>query len=288
MISSMTGFARQECDTTFGMIVIELRAINQRYLETYFRLPENFRAFEPNFREILNKKLSRGKIEIALRFSQNHAANQSVIFNTTLAKQLIDIHQEASLLLGTDRTLNASELMRFPNVLSAQETDQETLKPEVIKAFTQAVDQLIENRQAEGARIQLMITTRLETMQQLVKAAQLQRPDTTLKLRERLQSKLKELSLEFDAGRLEQEIVIQAQRMDIEEEIDRLNSHITEMHTVFTRNEPVGRRLDFLTQELNREANTLGSKSQDTILTNIAVELKVLIEQIREQIQNIE
>ncbi|GBU10256.1 hypothetical protein AwWohl_13940 [Gammaproteobacteria bacterium] len=288
MISSMTGYAREESLTSFGSITIELRSINQRYLETYFRLADDFRSFEPQFREILTKKLSRGKVEIQLRFARATETSSNISFNSTLAQQLIEIHAKASNLLGSDRSLSASELMRFPNVITSQELDQEALKADVLDAFTKVVDDLILNRQAEGSRIQTMILTRLDLMDKLVKQAKLQRPDTAQKLKDKLLNKINDLKLEFDNGRLEQEIVIHSQRVDIEEELDRLNSHITEMISVFKRKEPVGRRLDFLTQELNRETNTLGSKAQDAILTNIAVELKVLIEQIREQIQNIE
>lgn len=288
MISSMTGYAREESLTSFGSITIELRSINQRYLETYFRLADDFRSFEPQFREILTKKLSRGKVEIQLRFARATETSSNISFNSTLAQQLIEIHAKASNLLGSDRSLSASELMRFPNVITSQELDQEALKADVLDAFTKVVDDLILNRQAEGSRIQTMILTRLDLMDKLVKQAKLQRPDTAQKLKDKLLNKINDLKLEFDNGRLEQEIVIHSQRVDIQEELDRLNSHITEMISVFKRKEPVGRRLDFLTQELNRETNTLGSKAQDAILTNIAVELKVLIEQIREQIQNIE
>lgn len=288
MLLSMTGFARESQLTDLGMLSIEIRSVNHRYLDPSFRMPELLRNFEPVLREVLAEKVSRGKVDISIRLDMEQNPASTLIFNRDLATRIVEIHQETQGLLGDERVLTATELMRFPNVVTTAAPDPEAIKPVLMTLFNNALDALLENRKREGTRILEMLTERLNKMAELVIDAKAQRPIAIEKIKERLLSRLEEIDIEHDPNRFEQELVYVTQRLDVDEEIDRLNAHIEEMRNVFTRNEPVGRRLDFLSQELNREANTLGSKSQDVKLTQIGVDLKVLIEQIREQIQNIE
>ena len=288
MLLSMTGFARESQLTDLGMLSIEIRSVNHRYLDPSFRMPELLRNFEPVLREVLAEKVSRGKVDISIRLDMEQNPASTLIFNRDLATRIVEIHQETQGLLGDERVLTATELMRFPNVVTTAAPDPEAIKPVLMTLFNNALDALLENRKREGTRILEMLTERLNKMADLVIDAKAQRPIAIEKIKERLLSRLEEIDIEHDPNRFEQELVYVTQRRDVDEEIDRLNAHIAEMRNVFSRNEPVGRRLDFLSQELNREANTLGSKSQDVKLTQIGVDLKVLIEQIREQIQNIE
>ncbi len=288
MLQSMTGFAREIETTDLGLLTVEIRSVNHRYLDPNFRLPEVLRSFETDLREQLQQNLSRGRIEVTIRldFEQNPA--QTLIFNEALAKRIIEIHNETQALLNDDEELEATELLTFPNVITQAAPDPEQIKAPLLATFERALTSLNENRQREGARITTMLQERLQKMASLVERARTIRPLALERIKNRLLERLNELEVEHDPHRLEQELLYIAQRLDIDEEIDRLNAHIAEMAEVFKRKEPVGRRLDFLSQELNREANTLGSKSQDVELTQIGVDLKVLIEQIREQIQNIE
>lgn len=288
MLLSMTGFARESQLTDLGMLSIEIRSVNHRYLDPSFRMPELLRNFEPVLREVLAEKVSRGKVDISIRLDMEQNPASTLIFNRDLATRIVEIHQETQGLLGDERVLTATELMRFPNVVTTAAPDPEAIKPVLMTLFNNALDALLENRKREGTRILEMLTERLNKMADLVIDAKAQRPIAIEKIKERLLLRLEEIDIEHEPNRFEQELVYVTQRLDVDEEIDRLNAHIEEMRNVFTRNEPVGRRLDFLSQELNREANTLGSKSQDVKLTQIGVDLKVLIEQIREQIQNIE
>lgn len=288
MISSMTGFARETVATEYGLLSIELRSINHRYMETYFKLPEILRSFEANLRDQAQNQIKRGKIEIMIRLEASDTSNQELIFNDDLAKKFIALHRHANELLGSTHTLSPTELMRFPNMLITTAPDIDQLGEITKQTFDVAIKSLIQNRQAEGNRIYAVIEDRLVKIEALTKEAQILRPEAAQRLRDKLNQRLAEFQVEVDQQRLEQELVFAIQKLDIAEEIDRLASHVEAMREALNRNEAVGRRLDFLTQELNREANTLGSKSQDAQLTTIAVELKVSIEQIREQIQNIE
>ena len=288
MISSMTGFARETVATEFGALSIELRSINHRYLETYFKLPEILRPFEANLRDLAQNQIKRGKVEIMFRLESSGTESEELVFNDDLAKKVIKLYRHANELLGTSNALSPSELMRFPNMLIATTPDPEQLEAITLKTFNTALKSLIQNRQSEGSRINAVIEDRLTKIEALTKEAQTLRPEAIQRLRDKLNQRLEEFQIEVDNQRLEQELVFAIQKLDIDEEIDRLSSHVAAMREALQRNDAIGRRLDFLTQEFNREANTLGSKSQDAQLTAIAVELKVLIEQIREQIQNIE
>ncbi len=288
MIRSMTGFSRETTATAIGQLSLEVRSVNSRYLDPAFKMPDLLRSLEPELREKLQNSVSRGKVEVFIRIDFDEAETAHLIFNESAAKELIHIHGAANALLGTSSQLSALQLMQLPGVMKSTSLDADSIKAPLFTLFDAALKSFLANREREGARLKEMMLDRLAQMEVLVEKAREQRPIAVVKIEERLRARLENIDIEHDPQRFEQELIYVTQRLDIDEEIDRLTAHIAEMKHVFSRKEPVGRRLDFLTQELNREANTLGSKSQDVTLTQIGVDLKVLIEQIREQIQNIE
>lgn len=288
MIHSMTGFARREERGAWGRLVWELRSVNHRYLEVGLRLPEELRALEGGVRERIAASLSRGKVDAVLRWDRQDAADVLLAVNEPLIRQLRDVHGRIGRLLGVDRELSPLDLMRWPGVIREGEQDPGPLHAAALQLLDATLNDLRETRCAEGERIATLIAERAAAVGGLVLAVRERIPEVKARLRARLDARLAEITAQPDSDRLEQELVYQAQRMDVDEELGRLESHVTELGNVFRRAEPVGRRLDFLMQEFNREANTLGSKSQDTETTKASVELKVLIEQMREQIQNIE
>lgn len=288
MIQSMTGFARHEARGAWGRLAWELRSVNHRYLEIGMRLPEEFRALEGSIRERIAARLGRGKVDVALRYNPEDASEIRLAINEPLIRQLRDMHARVGRLIGNDRELAPLDLMRWPGVIREEEQDPGPLHAAAMELLDTALDDLVETRKAEGARIAAVIAERATAVADIVQAVRKRVPEVKARLREKLNARLAEITAQVDTDRLEQELVYQAQRMDVDEELDRLESHVTELQDVLKRNEPIGRRLDFLMQEFNRESNTLGSKSQDTETTKASVELKVLIEQMREQIQNIE
>ncbi len=288
MIRSMTAFGRAEAKGDWGSLVWEVRSVNHRYLEIFPRLPDEFRALEAKVREHVRSVLNRGKVEVGLRFSPRAGGSGERVLNDEFARHLIASCQKLERMMSEPARFNALDLMRWPGVLSEASSDFEALQAEALVALDAALDQLKANRESEGARLKEMIVIRLDAMAPLVEQARTRMPAVVTANRSRLREKLAELLDKIGEDRVEQEMVLQAQRMDVDEEMDRLNSHIAELRDVLSRDEPVGRRMDFLMQEFNREANTLGSKSVDKEITGLAVELKVLIEQMREQIQNIE
>ncbi len=288
MLRSMTGFSRETTSTEIGQLSLEVRSVNHRYLDPTFKMPELLRALEPELREKLQNSVSRGKVEVSIRIDFDDAETAHLSFNESAAKELLALHAKANHMLGTSTQLTALQLMQLPGVMKASTLDADSIKAPLFALFNDALKSFLANREREGERLKEMMIDRLSQMAVLVEKAREQRPLAVGKIEERLRLRLENLDIEHDPQRFEQELVYVTQRLDIDEEIDRLTAHIAEMNHVFNRKEPVGRRLDFLTQELNREANTLGSKSQDVVLTQIGVDLKVLIEQIREQIQNIE
>lgn len=288
MLRSMTGFSRETTSTEIGQLSLEVRSVNHRYLDPTFKMPELLRALEPELREKLQNSVSRGKVEVSIRIDFDDAETAHLSFNESAAKELLALHAKANHTLGTSTQLTALQLMQLPGVMKASTLDADSIKAPLFALFNDALKSFLANREREGERLKEMMIDRLSQMAVLVEKAREQRPLAVGKIEERLRLRLENLDIEHDPQRFEQELVYVTQRLDIDEEIDRLTAHIAEMNHVFNRKEPVGRRLDFLTQELNREANTLGSKSQDVVLTQIGVDLKVLIEQIREQIQNIE
>ncbi|MDX1654621.1 MAG: YicC/YloC family endoribonuclease [Candidatus Competibacteraceae bacterium] len=284
----MTAFARVERQSSWGAITWELKSVNHRYLEVLPRLPDTLRALETQVRERVAGLLSRGKVDCTLKFHPTGDSPVQLTLNRPLAKRLLEVAGELEQLIGPGSGLAVGEVLRWPGVVSEPEPDQEVVKVEVLEALDDALGELVATRKREGERTAAMIRTRLEAMAEQVALVRQRRPEVVERLRERLWARLAELPAEPDSQRLEQEMVYVAQRMDVEEELDRLEAHLAEVRSVLKRREPVGRRLDFLMQEFNREANTLSSKSNDGETTRAAVELKVLIEQLREQVQNIE
>lgn len=287
MICSMTAFARFERAIFNNTFVWEIRSVNQRYLEPVFRLPENYRELELPLRDVLRKHLQRGKVECSLRVQYDKGV-QSLAINTDTLALLKKAADQISAQLGSVSPFSVADILKYPGVIVEEETDKQSLHTQIINAFEAAVKQLIQNREREGQAIKAFINARLDEL-----STQATRVKSELPLLQELQRKkiidrLSELNAEYDATRLEQELVYLAQRADVAEELNRLETHVTEVRRNLDKGDAVGRRLDFLMQELNREANTLSSKSLSTTTTQCAVEMKVLIEQMREQVQNIE
>ncbi|NQY50979.1 MAG: YicC family protein, partial [Colwellia sp.] len=281
MIYSMTAFSRIEIKGDWGNAVWEIRSVNQRFLETYFRLPEQFRGIEPVLRERFRKQLNRGKVECNLRFNANPANKSELALNEKLALQLIE---HANWINGhtLNSQVNPIEVMRWPGVMEAPESDMSAIQAELLAAFDQALKDFIEARASEGANLKVMIEQRLDAISAEADKVQTYMPEVIAWQRNRIIEKFTDAKIDLDSGRVEQELVLLAQKMDVAEELDRLNSHVSETKKILKKGGAQGRRLDFMMQEFNREANTLGSKSINTDVTASAVELKVLIEQMRE------
>ena len=283
----MTAFSRFEVKGDWGNAVWEIRSVNQRFLETYFRLPEQFRSIEPVLRERFRKQLNRGKVECSLRFNANAAEKSNLSLNKGLAEQLL---QHANWI--NEQTLNSQvnplEIMRWPGVMEAEEADMTTIQKEILVGFEQALEDFIEARASEGDNLKVLIEQRLEGIIEQSEKVKVLMPEVIAWQRKRITDKFTDAKIELDSSRVEQELVLLAQKMDVDEEIDRLFSHVKETKSILKKGGAQGRRLDFMMQEFNREANTLGSKSINADITKAAVELKVLIEQMREQIANIE
>ncbi len=287
MTRSMTAFARQEEQHPWGSLIWEVRSVNHRYLEPHLRLPESLRDLEAPLREALRKSLSRGKLECTLRFVAE-AQSQTLTVNQDLAAGLIAAAQQVAGMLPESQPLNSLDILRWPGVLQDTSLDMDVVKQAALVLFQRALDELIESRGREGVELASLINLRLDTIGDIVQDVRAKLPGVLQAQRDTLTARLEEFKADLDASRLEQEMVILAQKADVDEEMDRLNTHVQEVRRVLKQKGPVGRRLDFLMQELNREANTLSSKSIVSDTTQSAVELKVLIEQMREQIQNIE
>jgi uncharacterized protein (TIGR00255 family) len=287
MIRSMTAYARREIKGEWGSAAWELRSVNQRYLETYIRLPEQFRSLEPVIRERIRGRLTRGKVECNLRFELDPSAQSSLILNEKLAKQLVEAANWVKM-QSDEGEINPIDVLRWPGVMSAQEQDLDTISAQLMQALEGALDDFVTARESEGTALKAMIEQRLDGVSAEVLKVRAQMPNVLQWQRERLVSKLEEAQVQLENTRLEQELVLMAQRIDVAEELDRLEAHVKETHNILKKKEAVGRRLDFMMQEFNRESNTLASKSINADVTTSAIELKVLIEQMREQIQNIE
>ncbi len=282
----MTAYARLEIKGDWGTGTWEIRSVNQRYLETFIRAPEQFRGMEPVIRERLRKNLQRGKVEVFLKFVANPAHVGELSINESLAEQLINsakwVQQQSS------GDINPVDILRWPGVMEAQELDLDTVNKALIAGFDQVVEDFKSARGDEGANLEEMIATRLDAILEQVTVVESHLPEIAKWQREKLNQKLEDLKTDIDESRLEQELIYLAQKQDVAEELDRLKSHVKETKKILNKGGACGRRLDFMMQEFNREANTLASKSINSDITNAAVELKVLIEQMREQIQNIE
>ena len=287
MPRSMTAFARNTTDFPWGSVTCELRSVNHRFLETGFRLPETLRQVEMSLREIARKKLSRGKVDCSIQLAFN-STDATVSADLTLAKQYIELAQQLAVQIDNPAAISPLDIMRWPGVLKEQDIESEYLQTAAIETFKLTVSQLLEGRQREGDKLADMIEQRLVGIQEQTTIVRENLPDILAHQRTRLEEKMADMKSQLDENRLEQEMVIIANRTDVDEELDRLDVHIAEIRHVLQSSHSIGRRLDFLMQELNREANTLGSKSIAGVTTQASVELKVLIEQMREQIQNLE
>jgi len=288
MLKSMTAFARQEVSIDDGTVTWEIRSVNHRYLEPNFRIPEQFREAEGQFRELIRKKLARGKVDCSLKFQASEHAGEAINLNKETLTQLNAALTQISTSIMGCTSPSTLDILQWPGVMDHKESDKAELIKSSVNAFSQALDTLIENRQREGSQLEPLFEDRLTKVDTIVAEVREQLPLILEKQRFTLLKRFEELAVDADPQRLEQEMVLLAQKTDVDEELDRLTAHVREVRKVLKRKEPVGRRLDFLMQELNREANTLSSKSIVTDTTKAAVELKVLIEQMREQVQNVE
>jgi uncharacterized protein (TIGR00255 family) len=287
MIASMTGFARRELTGTYGTLTCELRSVNHRYLEPGFRLPEELRPLESELRQQLSKHLKRGKVDCTLHLRSAQAAERELqVDATALARVAAAIGEVSRAVPGS--TVDAVEILRWPGVIEAAAQDSEVLLGAGRSVFQQTLDDLGAMRQREGKRLLELLEQRCAGLATLVTQVRGRLPEIQARVRTRLHERVAELLSTVDRDRVEQEIVLQLQRLDVAEELDRLTGHIEETRRVMGSGEAAGRRLDFLMQELNREATTLASKSQDLDTTRLTVDMKVLIEQMREQVQNIE
>jgi len=284
----MTAFARYQQNLNEGDLIWEVRSVNHRYLELHMKIPEAFRANEGRFREILQAKLKRGKVECCLRFNTNSQQTGAVSINQEHAKSLVKACHDINDLLHQPSEVDPLGILQWPGIVQEEKLDMKAMTSTCEAGLASAIDDLVLNREREGGRMSDVIKQRCDAIQQIVDQTREKIPEIHQRYQQKIRERLDVLNIDVNADRLEQELVHLAQKMDVEEELDRLDSHLKEMNDVLNRDEAVGRRLDFLMQELNREANTLGSKSADISSTNASVELKVLIEQMREQIQNIE
>jgi uncharacterized protein (TIGR00255 family) len=288
MIRSMTGFARREHAADFGSLAWELRAVNHRYLEVSLRLPEDFRAAEGAFRQAIAAALRRGKVEASLYFRPTVAASAGLELNETLLEQLVERAVDVRTRLAGAADINVVDLLRWPGVVREAERDSAAAVEVAHGLLEQALAAVDASRASEGERITELLLGRCATIESLTGSVSARLPEVRERIRARLNERLGQVAVEPNRERLEQELVIALQKMDVDEELDRLRSHVAEVRKVIASGEPAGRRLDFLMQEFNREANTLSSKSQDVETTRAAVEIKVLVEQMREQVQNVE
>ncbi|MFK8067693.1 MAG: YicC/YloC family endoribonuclease [Gammaproteobacteria bacterium] len=287
MAHSMTAFARHSSSGEWGNAVWEIRSVNNRYLDINLRLPEELRGLEHQLREKISNKLKRGKVDCTLRY-KTESKQTSLKVNLPLVKELADATKEIKNIVYESTALNPIDVLNWPGVLNSPELDLESMGKAITSLIDQTLEILIETRQREGKALIDLIETRCNSAQAQVTNIRQQMPAIVQSLNKKLIERVEEIVERMDETRLEQEVALLAQKLDVDEELDRLDAHISEVLRVISQKGPIGRRLDFLMQEMNREANTLGSKSAHMQSTEASIELKVLIEQMREQIQNIE
>ena len=288
MLRSMTAFARIESQHEQGGIQWEIRSVNHRYLDVNLRLPEDLRRLDPRVRERIGARLGRGKVDCTLRVLPNPAATGGLAVDGGLAERVAQAARAVAELLPEAAPVNPVDVLRWPGVVQAPAPDPELIERLVLGELDRALADLVGMREREGARIEAVIRDRLDELEAEVSQVREVLPAIVQGFGERIRTRLAEVDATLDDGRVEQELALIAQRMDVAEELDRLEAHVHETRAALERSEPAGRRLDFLMQELNREANTLGSKSAAVTTSRASVDLKVLIEQMREQIQNVE
>jgi len=288
MIRSMTGFARRERQGPWGTLICELRTVNHRYLEVSLRLPDELKALDNDIRQTIGTALRRGKVDAGL-FLKSTAGNQrSLELDPALLDELLARIEQVRTRLDDAAPVDPLDLLRWPGLIREADVDVQPALANALELLREALQELNDTRLREGQRIRELLLARCTAMRSQVDAVKQRRPEVTRRMRERIVEKISQLGVSADSERLEQELVLYAHKLDVDEELDRLTGHLDEVTTVLNSGEPAGRRLDFLMQELNREANTLGSKSQDSETTKAAVDMKVFIEQMREQVQNVE
>lgn len=288
MTFSMTGYAALEQSIENATLILELRAVNSRYLDLHFKLDENLRSFEPSIREQIGAQLSRGKIECKMNLIQRTQAGQAMQLDDALMQQLAGLQEKALLHFPQSRQLSVADILRWPGVLLNNMLSQDSLLEDMKKLVQKGLQDLNASRAREGEKLKALVLERLSQIENLVTKVKPLLPALTKEYQLKLENKLQENLKNIDQERVAQELVLFAQRIDVDEELTRLTAHISEVKRILSSDAPAGKRLDFLMQELNREANTLGSKSVSVQTTQVSMELKVLIEQMREQIQNIE
>lgn len=288
MIRSMTGFARRERQGPWGTLTCELRTVNHRYLEVSLRLPDELKSLDGDLRRSIHGALRRGKVDANLYLKTTAAIAPTFELNHEVVGAVVAKLREVGQTLSHVAPISAIDVLRWPGAIKETERDVQPILAAALELTQEALDELNGMRAREGARIRDLIQQRCAAMQTTVQAVRLRLPEISARIRTRVTERIAALGTTIDPDRLEQELVLYAHKMDVDEELDRLGSHLTEVTAIVDSKEPAGRRLDFLMQELNREANTLSSKSQDVDTTRAAVDLKVLIEQMREQVQNIE
>lgn len=288
MARSMTAFARQEQTNDWGTLTLELRSVNHRYLDVSLRMPEDFRNLESKIREKITASLGRGKVDVGLRFTRSESAAGEIILDKDLIQQLSNASREIDHILYNADAVSSLDILRWPGVIKTPELNTEALTVALFELLETTLNELVEGREREGDKLAALIQQRCQSISDVIVDVKKRLPEIMQTWREKLVSRMQDASVEVDENRIEQELVVLAQKTDVDEELDRLTTHVAEVERVLKGKKPIGRRLDFLMQELNREANTLGSKSIDTETTKASVDLKVFIEQMREQIQNIE
>jgi len=288
MIRSMTGFARRERQGSWGTLVCELRTVNHRYLETSLRLPEELKTLDNDVRQSITAALRRGKVDANLYLKSAAGTQRSLELDANLLEELVARVEQVRGQLQDPAPVSPIDVLRWPGVVREAEVDIKPVLAAAQELVQEALTELNETRLREGQRIRELLLARCSTMRTQVLAVRARLPEVSRRMRERIVERIAQLGTTPDPERLEQELVLYAHKMDVDEELDRLGAHLEEVTSVLSSGEPAGRRLDFLMQELNREANTLSSKSQDSETTRAAVDMKVAIEQMREQVQNVE
>jgi uncharacterized protein (TIGR00255 family) len=292
MIRSMTGFARRERQGPWGTLVCELRTVNHRYLEISLRLPDDLRALDNEVRQAIGAALRRGKVDANLYLKSAAGTQRSIQLDPELLDELLnkiaEVRARSEASGNAAANVNPLDLLRWPGIIRDAETDTKPVLTAGLELLREALTELNDTRVREGQRIRELLLNRCASMRTQVQVVKTRLPEVSQRLRERIIERISQLGVTQDSERLEQELVLYAHKMDVDEELDRLTGHLQEVSAALDSSEPSGRRLDFLMQELNREANTLSSKSQDAETTRAAVDMKVMIEQMREQVQNVE
>jgi len=288
MIYSMTGYAVVAAELPLGMLNLELRSVNHRYLDIQFRIPDELRSLESGMREMATARISRGKVEVRVAVSKSPASQSSLQIDEKLLGQLRQLDQRVKAAMPDSPSLSVNDVLRWPGMLGNDELEPEKLQEACNAVMARALDDLTAMRAREGAKLKQILLERIDSMDVLVRKAVPRMPMLISAYKEKLSARLKEAMVNMDDDRLKQELVLFSSKIDVDEEMSRLTTHFAEIRRILDKGGAVGKRLDFLMQELNREANTLGSKSVDLEVTQTSMDLKVLIEQMREQIQNIE